>query len=236
VSTNEEHRLEAENADLRGLLAQAGIDAAEHKLVERLQRILLEELHHRVQNTLTMVMAITSQSLRRAESIEHGRQAIESRLLALGRVHDLLLRTNWRNTTLATILKTAIQPFVTPGTNQFFVQCVEIEVGSAAALSLSMILNELCTNAIKYGALSTPRGQVEITATLDEDHKQFQLRWAEKGGPVVQMPGHRGFGTRLIERSFASQLEGVARLTFEPSGVVCLLDIPLTSLQSLQAK
>ena len=235
MSTNEEHRLEAENADLRGLLAQAGIDVAEHKLAERLQRILLEELHHRVQSTLTMVMAITSQSLRRAESVEHARQAIESRLLALGRVHDLLLRTNWRNTTLPTIFKTAIQPFVTPGTNQFFVQSLEIEVGSAAALSLSMVLNELCTNAVKYGALSTPSGKVEITATVDEDRKQFRLKWAEKGGPVVQMPGHQGFGTRLIERSFASQLEGVARLTFEPSGVVCLLDIPLTSLQPLQA-
>jgi two-component sensor histidine kinase len=98
-----------------------------------------------------------------------------------------------------------------------------------------MVLNELCTNAVKYGALSTPSGKVEITATVDEDRKRFRLKWAEKGGPVVQMPGHQGFGTRLIERSFASQLEGVARLTFEPSGVVCLLDIPLTSLQPLQA-
>jgi two-component sensor histidine kinase len=235
MSMSQNRRLTAENADLRRLLAQAGIDAAEHEIVERLQRILLEELHHRVQNTLAMVMAITSQSLRRADSVEHGRQAIESRLLALGRVHDLLLRTNWRNTALPAIFKTAIQPFVTPGAGQFFVQSLEIEVGSAAALSLSMVLNELCTNAVKYGALSTPSGKVEITATVDEDRKQFRLRWAEKGGPVVQTPARRGFGTRLIERSFASQLEGVARLTFEPSGVVCQLDVPLASLQALQA-
>ena len=85
--------LEVENVNLRRLLAQAGIHAAKQKVAGRLQRVLLEELHHRVKNTLATVLAITSQSLRTAESLEHGRKAIESRLLALGRVHDLLLQT-----------------------------------------------------------------------------------------------------------------------------------------------
>src|SRR3954453_19130541 len=91
----EDRRLETENLDLRRLLAQAGIHAAEQKVAERLQRMLLEELHHRVKNTLAIVMAITSQSLRNATTLESGRQSIEHRLLALGRVHDLLLQTNW---------------------------------------------------------------------------------------------------------------------------------------------
>ena len=89
-----ELRLDLENAKLRQLLAQAGIDAAEHKVMEGVQRLLLEELHHRIKNVLATVMAIASQSLRNADSVEHGREAIESRLLALGRVHDLLLKTN----------------------------------------------------------------------------------------------------------------------------------------------
>ena len=106
-----ELRLDLENAKLRQLLAQAGIDAAEHKVLEGVQRLLLEELHHRIKNVLATVMAIASQSLRNADSVEHGREAIESRLLALGRVHDLLLKTNWTSATLSSIVQTAIEPF-----------------------------------------------------------------------------------------------------------------------------
>jgi two-component sensor histidine kinase len=230
VTTDDELRLEVENIDLRRLLAQAGIDAAEQKVVERLQRILLEELHHRIKNTLATVMAITSQSLRAAESLEHGKQAVEHRLLALGRVHDLLLETNWTSVALAAILKTAIDPFDTGG-GRFFVQSSQIEVSSGAVLPLAMVLNELCTNAVKYGALSNATGRIEITATVDDSMKQFRLRWAEKEGPTVHVPTHRSFGTRLIEHSFVSQLRGEARLKFEPSGVVCTLDIPLASLK-----
>ena len=145
--------------DLRRLLAQAGIDAAEHKVVERLQRVLLEELHHRVKNTLAIVMAITSQSLRAADSLEHGREAINHRLMALGRVHDLLLQTSWGSTSLAEILKIAIDPFDTSGAGRFLVQSSDIEVSSEAVLPLAMVLNELCTNAVKYGALSNETGR-----------------------------------------------------------------------------
>jgi two-component sensor histidine kinase len=231
LARENEIRLEVENLDLRRLLAQAGVDAAEQKVFEQLQRILLEELHHRVKNTLATVMAITSQSLRSADSLEHGRQAIESRLLALGRVHDLLLQTSWTSSGLAAILKSAIEPFDSSGGGRFFVQSSDIEVSSAAALPLAMVLNELCTNAVKYGALSNAGGRVEITAAVDELGKQFRLTWSEKGGPAVQAPTRRSFGTRLIEHSFVSQLQGEAQLAFEPSGVVCVLDIPLASLK-----
>ncbi|WP_247453552.1 HWE histidine kinase domain-containing protein [Bradyrhizobium sp. CW11] len=106
-----ELRLHIENAKLRELLAQAGIDAAEQKVMEGLQRLLLEELHHRIKNVLATVTAIASQSLRNADSVEHGRAAIEHRLLALGRVHDLLLKTYWTSATLESIVRTAIDPF-----------------------------------------------------------------------------------------------------------------------------
>ena len=230
MSTEQELRLEIENLDLRRLLEQAGIDAAEQKGLERLQRVLLEELHHRVKNTLATVIAITSQSLRTADSLEHGRQAVTDRLIALGRVHDLLLQTNWTSTSLAAILRNAIGPFDTSGAGRFFVQSSDINVGPAAVLPLAMILNELCTNAVKYGALSDQHGRVDITATLDDTGKQFLLRWAESGGPAVTEPKRRSFGTRLIEHSFVSQLQGQAQLTFEPTGVVCVLSIPVGSL------
>ena len=185
MTTSDEVRLEVENVDIRRLLEQAGIDAAEQKGAQRLQRLLLEELHHRVKNTLATVMAITSQSLRAAKSVEDGRRAIEHRLLALGRVHDLLLDTNWTSAPLAAILKTATDPFDTSGAGRFFVQSSDIEVSSGAVLPLAMVLNELCTNAVKYGALSNATGRVEITTTVDNSLNQFRLTWVEKGGPPV---------------------------------------------------
>jgi two-component sensor histidine kinase len=231
MTTDDEVRLELENLDLRRLLAQAGIDAAEQEGVEHLQRVLLEELHHRVKNTLATVMAITSQSLRAADSLEHGKQAIENRLYALGRAHDLLLETSWTSASLSEILATAIHPFDTDGAGRFFVQSSDIEVSASAVLPLAMALNELCTNAVKYGALSNDGGRVDITSTVDDAGKLFRLRWIEAGGPPVQAPTRRSFGTRLIEHTFVSQLKGEAHLTFEPSGVVCVLDIPLASLK-----
>lgn len=175
-------------------------------------------------------MAITSQSLRTAESLEHGRQAIENRLLALGRVHDLLLQTNWTSAALADIVKAAIAPFDQAGSGRFLVQSSDIEVSPGAVLPLAMVLNELCTNAVKYGALSNPTGRVEITALVDDARRQFRLKWAEIGGPPVRPPSHRSFGSRLIERSFVSQLQGRANLAFEAPGVVCILEVPLASL------
>jgi two-component sensor histidine kinase len=228
---DEEIRLETENTDLRRLLAQAGIDAAEHKVADKLQRILLQELHHRVKNTLATVQAIVSQSLRSAENVELGRKAIESRLGALGRVHDLLLRTSWGSAKLAALLRMATEPFATPGAGQFLIQSTDIDVASGAALPLVMTLNELCTNAVKYGALSSTEGCVKITTRIDEHAKQFRLTWAETGGPIVQEPTHRSFGMRLIEKSFVSQLQGAAQVTFEPSGLVCKIDVPLAAVQ-----
>ncbi len=228
---DEEIRLETENTDLRRLLAQAGIDAAEHKAADRLQRILLEELHHRVKNTLATVQAIVSQSLRSAEDVEQGRNAIESRLEALGRVHDLLLRTNWGRARLAELLRMATEPFEAAGTGQFLIQSSNIDVASGAALPLAMTLNELCTNAVKYGALSSPEGCVKITTKVDKRAKQFRLTWAETGGPLVQEPTHRSFGMRLIEKSFVSQIQGAAQVKFEPTGLVCNIDVPLAALQ-----
>jgi len=216
---------------LRRLLAQAGIDAAEQKGLDRLQRILLEELHHRVKNTLATVMALVSQTLRSADSLEHARQAIGERLQALGRVHDLLLQTKWTSAPLAAILKDAVAPFDSGATGRFFIQSSAIEVDAGAALPLAMVLNELCTNAVKYGALSNADGRVDITTTLDDSGNQFRLNWVESGGPAVRRPTRHGFGTRLIQHSFVGQLGGEAVLTFAPSGVACLLDIPVAALK-----
>lgn len=225
LTSEKENRLDIENAKLRRLLAQAGVDAAEKKIMEGVQRLLLEELHHRIKNVLATVMAIASQSLRNAKSVEDGREAIEHRLLALGRVHDLLLKTNWTGASLASIVQTATEPF--DKGQRFSVQIPDIS--PAAVLPLAMILNELCTNAVKYGALSNG-GHVAISAAVDTSKERFGFTWIEIGGPSVQTPTHQSFGTRLIEQGLVGELRGEAHLCFEPSGVVCKLDIPLASL------
>jgi len=168
------------------------------------------------------------QSLRNADSVERGREAIESRLLALGRVHDLLLKTNWTSATLASIVQTAIEPF--NNCARFSVEIPDIDVSPSGVLPLAMILNELCTNAVKHGALSNANGCVAISAAINASKERFGFTWVETGGPSVQIPTHQSFGTRLIEQGFVGELRGEAHLSFEPSGVVCNLDIPLASL------
>ena len=232
--------LGGENAVLRGLLTQAGvdaaklllqagIDAAENDAAMRLQRLLLEELHHRVKNTLAMVMGITSQTLRTAENLQQGRSAVESRLVAWGRAQDLLLQTNWTGTKLIDVIRSAIEPFDVSDTRRFVVQETPIEIGARAVLPLTLSLNELCTNAVKYGALSNSLGSVDITSTVDDGAQRFTLTWIERGGPEVSEPTRRSFGTRLISR-LADQLHGDVQLRYEPTGVICELNIPLTAL------
>jgi two-component sensor histidine kinase len=231
LTTEEELRLQAENLDLRRLLQQAGVNAAERRTVEQLQSLLVGELHHRIKNILATVMAIASQSLGSAETIEDGRKAIGQRLAALGRAHDLLLQANWKSAHLRKILSSAIAPFDSETRSRFVIQSSNIEAAASAAVPLAMAINELCTNAVKYGALSMPGGQVEITATTDELPNQFCLRWKEHGGPLVRRPTRQGFGTRLIQQSFVNRLNGAVRLSFNPSGVRCEIDIPLAAIR-----
>ena len=237
--------LESENAALRDMLgqarlgsarlmAQAGIEAAEHEAAQRLQGLLLEELHHRMKNMLATVVAITSQTLRTAETLEEGRQAISSRLVAMGRGHDLLLRANETSIELANLIRAAIEPFDSHEVQRFVVQNTLIEIGPGAILPLTLSLNELCTNAVKYGALSNETGRVNITSTVDEKTQLFTLTWRETGGPMVQEPTRRSFGTRLLG-ALASQLHGDVRMRYEPDGVLYQLDIPLALLRTLRA-
>jgi PAS domain S-box-containing protein len=199
---------------------------------KRLQDLLLQELHHRVKNMLTTVIAITSQSLRAAQSLEEGRLAVESRLVSLGRAHDLLLESNRASAKLSDVIHDAIGPFDSHDIRRFVVQGTHnIEIASGAILPLTMSLNELCTNAVKYGALSNATGRIDITSTVDDKALRLKLTWTETGGPVVREPIRRSFGTRLINR-LADQLHGDVRLSYEPTGVVYELDIPLAALQA----
>jgi two-component sensor histidine kinase len=222
--------LEQAGIDSKALLAQAGIDAAERETADKLQKLILEELHHRIKNTLAMVSAITSQSLRTATSIEHGQQAIESRLLALGRAHDLLLQARWSSAGLVHIVEGATLPYDGEGEGKFSIQGPDLPIVSGAVIALAMTLNELCTNATKFGALSVPGGKIAIVWTVDATGQRLHLTWTELGGPAVHAPARRSFGTRLIE-TLGQQLNGKVDLAYAPDGFSYALDLPLSSLK-----
>jgi two-component sensor histidine kinase len=228
---NDSLRLLLEQADIdaKSLLAQSGIDAEERDAADKLQKLIVGELHHRIKNNLATVSAIASQSFRTTTSIEHGQKAMEGRLLALSRAHDLLMQVSWSNASLTRTVSGATEPFDTQGNRRFHFNGPDIKVVSSAVIALAMTLNELCTNTTKFGALSAPTGSVEVTWTIDDDKQRLRLTWTERGGPLVQPPTRRSFGTRMME-SLGQQLNGEVELSYEPSGFVYSLDVPLRSI------
>jgi two-component sensor histidine kinase len=223
--------LEQAEIDAQGLLALAGIHAREREASEKLQKLILEELHHRIKNTLATVSAIASQSLRNVQGAEHARHAIAGRLLALGRAHDLLLQARWNSADLGHVVRSATEAFDNPDVAKFSVGGPDIQMTSGAVIAIAMTLNELCTNTTKFGALSSPTGRVAIAWTLDPEARRVHLTWTEKNGPEVRAPEKRSFGTRLIE-TLGSELKGDVHLTYEPAGFVYAFDVPLASLTS----
>ncbi|HEX3679475.1 MAG TPA: sensor histidine kinase, partial [Galbitalea sp.] len=183
----------------------------------------------RIKNTLATVRAIASQSFRTATSIEHGQKAMEGRLVALGRAHDLLMQISWSSASLTHTLSGATEPYDNQGTRRFHFNGPDIRITSGAVIALAMTLNELCTNTIKFGALSNANGRVEIAWTLDEEKQRMRLTWTERGGPPVEQPTRRSFGTRMMQ-SLGQQLNGAVQLNYDPSGFVYFLDVPLISI------
>ena len=218
---------------LKELLAQAGIDAQASSVAAKLQEVIIGELHHRVKNTLAIVSAITSQSLRTANSLEEAAKTIADRINALGVAQDLLVRERWTGAGCRTLIEAAVKAFQSKSLNQFEIAGDNIAISSGPAIALSMVIHELCTNAVKHGALSAPGGHVSISwAIVSRDNlERFTLHWKERGGPQVHEPSRKSFGSRLIEQALPGQLQGEARLRFELDGVSCEVNIPLSVMQ-----
>src|SRR5476651_2565670 len=183
--------LQQAGIDAQALLARAGVEAEQRETADKLQKLIVEELHHRIKNTLATVSAIASQSLRTATDLEHGQQAIEGRLSALGRAHDLLLQARWANASLDQTIHGATEPYVTIGSGRISIAGPDIRITSGAVIALAMTLNELCTNTTKFGALSVPTGRIEIVWKIDQATQRLHLTWSEKNGPIVHAPSLR---------------------------------------------
>jgi PAS domain S-box-containing protein len=206
------------------------VDLTDHKREQAQSRMLIDELNHRVKNTLATVQSIVWQALRNSSDPEVIRESIESRLFALSRSHDLLTRENWEGAGLLDLIKAALEPFgVANGRSEHFViNGGNIRVSPKVALALGIAFHELATNAVKYGAFSNKGGSVLISWTIEPSPEgdRFLLRWQEKGGPSVTPPSRQGFGSRVIERGLAHELDGIVHLDYPADGVVCTINFP----------
>lgn len=223
-------QIERDEAGKAVRLIGAHLDITERKEAEAQQRLLMQELAHRVKNTLAMIQAIASQTLRGATSLESANEAFSARLTALSRAHDLLVAGHRANAPMADIAGSVVGIQGDPA--RFKIGGPDVVLGPRAALALTLMLHELATNAVKYGALSNPSGIVALSWRIDEidGAAQFRLRWQESGGPPVVAPSRRGFGSRLIERTFPSA-QGRAESAYLPSGLLFTLDAPLEALK-----
>jgi two-component sensor histidine kinase len=186
----------------------ASVDITERKQAEERQRLLMQELAHRVKNTLAVVQAIASQTLRGEGSPDAMREAFGARLLALSQAHDVLMQGSWTAASLRVLVDSAALLHGQGDLERFRIDGPEITLGPKAALSFALAMHELGTNAVKYGALSVPDGYVAVTWRREtvEGQPHLRFRWQEMGGPEVMPPTRHGFGSRLIERSLAQSL------------------------------
>ncbi|MEA1830755.1 HWE histidine kinase domain-containing protein [Methylobacterium durans] len=194
------------------------------------QRLLIDELNHRVKNTLATVQSIATQTLRNADTNDEAYASLETRLLALSRAHDVLTRENWEGADLVEVVTQAIAPYRGRDGERFLISGPEVRLCPRMSLAIAMAIQELATNAVKYGALSKEGGAVEIDWAVrnGSEPPRLAFRWTEVGGPSVKPPKRRGFGSRLIERNLARDLDGAVAIDFAPTGVVCTVDAPIT--------
>jgi PAS domain S-box-containing protein len=198
-------------------------DITQEKRAEARQRVLIDELDHRVKNTLATVQAMARQTF--SDSEPAMLTSYMNRLAAMSKAHEMLKRNAWEPTPLGDIVGSVVKTF---GPDSITQSGPEIMVSPKVAVSLTMALHELATNAVKYGALSSPAGAVRISwHHLPPNDRVLELVWAESGGPVVTAPTHKGLGLRLIENQLAYEFSGRTTLDFAPGGLVCTIHLTL---------
>lgn len=207
---------------LRSYAVRIVRDITQRKADEQHQRLLLTELNHRVKNTLTVVQSLALQTFGGAASQPEELRTFEGRLAALSTAHDLLVKQHWTPTPLRSVIERSLCAFDMP--NRFEASGDEVLLDPQAAVTFSLALHELATNATKHGALSTPEGRVRIAWSCGDDGLRFH--WHERGGPQVTEPARNGFGTRLLRHGLARELGGDVRLDYEPQGLKCTIVAP----------
>ncbi|HYE44499.1 MAG TPA: PAS domain S-box protein [Caulobacter sp.] len=203
------------------------VDITDQKEAEARQKVLIDELNHRVKNSLATVQSLAAQTARHADSLEEFATTFEGRLIALAKAHDLLTVRSWMSAPLDGLVRDIVAPY-SAGDHRLKVDGEPIDLNPRAALALTMVFSELATNAAKYGALSQPSGTLALSwSVLAGVESMLTLSWREEGGPEVRAPSRRGFGTRLIRRCIEHDLNGQIDIRFEPTGIRSDIRIPL---------
>jgi PAS domain S-box-containing protein len=210
-------------------------DISDRKHAEERLHLLIRELHHRVKNTLATVQAIVGSTARTASSIDEFYQGFVGRIVSLARTHNLLTEDLWQKAPLQQLVQTELGPYDDEGRNRISIEGPPVDLPSEAAVPIGMALHELTTNAAKHGALSTFGGQVEVSWSLHEGGEKPLLRfsWTERGGPPVAMPTRQGFGSRLLQRVLATQLQADVHMDFQPEGLRFSMVMPVPVPQTL---
>ena len=203
------------------------MDMTEVRAAEERQRLLINELNHRVKNTLATVQSIAHQTLREGVVTRLARAHFTERLLALSTAHDVLTRESWESADLAHVAAEAVRPYDGTDTSRIAIEGPAVRVEPNVALALSMALHELATNATKHGALSVPGGRVTLGWSLQADGRTAEIAWRETGGPLVEEPSDQGFGSRLLSQGLMAELGQPARVTYDPKGLTCAITAPV---------
>ena len=224
--------------DREDLILLAIEDITERKHAEAHQEMLVGEMNHRVKNVLATVQALMSQTARRSGSLDDFTETFSGRLHALAQAHNLLVEKDWVGADVGQIVRDILAPYRTGDAARVVMDGPKLMVLPQVGVALMMVLHELATNALKYGALSVPAGKLLVTWHRDGEGEaeRFHVRWNEVGGPKVTPPARQGFGTKLIERSTTQELGGAARLEYLADGVRCELIFPWAGRQKPPAR
>lgn len=229
--TDDETNLALTLAQQLGFSFERKHSEEERRRADEQRTVLINELNHRVKNTLATIQAIASQTFGGTNTDPEAREAFESRLIALSNAHSVLTMQSWEGAEIHQIIEQALKPHAE--TERFYLQGPTIRLTPRAAVAIAMGMHELATNAAKYGAFSNGAGTVAVTWAAASDPSTLKLEWKESGGPAVQVPERRGFGSQLIERSLAYDLDGKAKIDYRAEGVVCVMTGRLQSIGSL---
>jgi PAS domain S-box-containing protein len=210
----------------RLLIAGSVIDITERKRHEDHIRVIMNELSHRSKNLLMVVLAIANQTVRRATSFREFQVNFENRLLAISRCHDLLVEKGWAGASIEALIFAQLKPFMDDPALRVDAAGPPIMLNPDAAQNVGLALHELATNAMKYGALSSPEGRIVIRWDIDElqTPRKFRMSWQERGGPQVEPPTHEGFGHKLLTRFAGGAPDTEVRLAFAPEGFIWSLE------------
>jgi PAS domain S-box-containing protein len=243
-----EHRTLAEDGTLRWVFGCARIlrdgsgeptrlfgsilDITERKRAEEHLKLMVHELNHRVKNSMSVVQAIAARTLRNSPGPAEAGENLSARLLALARTHDLLTAESWAGASLGEVVSRSLSA-IGAEPPRLTAHGPAVRLHSSAALTLALVFHELGTNAVKYGALSAERAQVEVAWSVDPDADRLHLSWSEHGGPPAKTPSRRGFGSQMIERGLAVEFGAEVRVEYRPEGLRCTIEGALDRLSPL---